>query len=85
MPYRAWDPFLTQRGFAALRALSSRWLVCDTSLRAKWFLRRTRRRKKRIGAFSRPPSRELCETFNSTGAGATPRLLYYFGLLSFCT
>ena len=85
MPYRAWDPFLTQRGFAALRALSSRWLACDTSLRAKWFLRRTRRRKKRMGAFSRPPSRELCETFNSTGAGATPRLLYYFDLLSFCT
>ena len=30
--------------------------------RAKCFLRRTRRRKKQIGAFSRPSSRELCET-----------------------
>ena len=39
--------------FATLRALSGRWPACDTPLCARCFLRRTRRRKKRIGSFSR--------------------------------
>ena len=48
--------------FATFRALSGRWPACDTPLRARCFLRRTRRRKKRISFDSRLASRELCET-----------------------
>ena len=54
-------PFL-MGGFAALCA-SDGYASLRRSLRAKCFLRRTRRRKKRISIDSRLPSRELCETF----------------------
>ena len=64
--------------FATLRALSGRWPACDTPLRARCFLRRTRRRKKRIGSFARLASRELCETKK------TPPALRPGGVLLIC-
>ena len=60
-----WRDSLRTAYFCALRArkctLSAQSVFCGVHAAAKtdW-------------GFSRPPSRELCETFNSTGAGATP-------------
>jgi hypothetical protein len=45
------------------------------SLRAKSFLRRTRRRKKRIEFDSRPAGRELCEAFDTMIC--RPRAAYF--------
>ena len=56
-------------GFAALCA-SAGYASLRRSLRARCFLRRTRRRKKTIRLYSRLASRELCETFLQRNASA---------------
>ncbi len=49
---RGFAPFCASAGYASLRR----------SLRAKYISRRTRRREKRIGLYSRRARRELYET-----------------------
>ena len=61
VPAKRVNPFCRKSFRCALR-LGWPLAACDTPLRAKCFLRRTRRRKKRIGSFSRRARRELCET-----------------------
>ena len=47
-------------------------------LRAKSFLRRARRRKKRIGSFLRLPNRELCETEKTVPNQRFGTVFYFF-------